>query len=95
LFWGSYEIKEIDEVISAVVLVNTDLDREKTVLENIKKLEGVEEAHALWGVYDLLVKVKTHSVDKLKELTQMQLKRLVGVSTTLTLMIVENEVGVH
>jgi len=95
LFWGSYEIKEIDEVTSAVVLVNTDLDREKTVLENIKKLEGVEEAHALWGVYDLLVKVKTHSVDKLKELTQMQLKRLVGVSTTLTLMIVENEVGVH
>ncbi len=79
-------------MISAVVLVNTDINQEKTVLENIKSLEGVEEAHALWGVYDLLVKVKAHSTEKLKELTQLQFKRLTGVSSTLTL-IVEKEVG--
>ncbi len=80
-------------MISAVILVNTNVDQEKIVVENIKNLEGVEEAHALWGVYDLLVKVKAHSIEKLKEFTQLQLKRLMGVSTTLTL-IMENELEV-
>ncbi len=78
-------------MLSAVVLVNTDFEQEKTVLESIKRLEGVEEAHALWGAYDLIVKVRANSVDKIKEITQLKLKHLIGVSTTLTLMIVDKE----
>ena len=41
-------------MIYAVVLVNTDLDSQDEVIDNMKLVEGVEEAHALYGVYDLL-----------------------------------------
>jgi DNA-binding Lrp family transcriptional regulator len=41
-------------MISAVVLVNTDLGSQDKVLESLKQIEGVQEAHALYGVYDLL-----------------------------------------
>ncbi len=75
-------------MVSAVVLVNTDVGEEKRVLENIKSLREVEEAHALWGVYDLMVKVKSNSVERLKETIKSGLRQA-GVSNVLTLMIVE------
>ena len=35
---------------TAYVLINTEIGFEFNVLEALKKVEGVEEAHNLWGV---------------------------------------------
>jgi DNA-binding Lrp family transcriptional regulator len=77
-------------MISAIVLVNTDLDSQDKVIESLKLVEGVEEAHALYGVYDLLIKIKAISFDKLKEIIKLRIKQLAGVTSSLTLMIVED-----
>jgi DNA-binding Lrp family transcriptional regulator len=53
-------------MISEVVLVNTDLNTQDTVLKSLRQVDGVEEARALYGVYDLLIKIKAISIDKLK-----------------------------
>ncbi len=74
-------------MISAVLLLNTDLNAQDDVLESIKQVEGVEEAHSLYGVYDLLVKVKADSIDELKNITKAQIKQVAGVTSSLTLMI--------
>jgi len=76
-------------MISAVVLVNTDIGEASKVLEDIKNVEGVEEAHAVWGIYDLMVKVKASSIDRLRELIRLRLQQMAGVSNTLTIMIVD------
>jgi DNA-binding Lrp family transcriptional regulator len=76
-------------MISAVVLVNTDLDAQKRVIESIRLVDGVEEAHALYGVYDLLIKIKGSSIDKLKEIAKLRIKPIAGVNSSLTLMIVQ------
>jgi DNA-binding Lrp family transcriptional regulator len=76
-------------MISAVVLVNTDLDAQDRVLESLKLVDGVEEAHALYGVYDLLVKIKGNSIEKLREITKFRIKPIAGVNSSLTLMIVQ------
>jgi DNA-binding Lrp family transcriptional regulator len=75
---------------SAVVLVNTDKDSQDKVKESIELIEGVEEAHALYGVYDLLVKIKAVSTKNLKEIIKYRIKQLAGVTSSLTLMIVED-----
>jgi DNA-binding Lrp family transcriptional regulator len=77
-------------MISAVVLVNTDLGAEAKVIENIKLVNGVEEAHALYGIYDLLIKIKAISIDKLKETIKLNIRPIAGVTSSLTLMIVED-----
>jgi DNA-binding Lrp family transcriptional regulator len=77
-------------MISAVVLVNTDLGSQDKVLESLKHVEGVEEAHALYGVYDLLVKIKAISIDKLKDITKLRIRQTNGVTSSLTLMIIED-----
>ena len=74
-------------MISAVLLVNTKLGEESKVLEKIKTVEGVEEAHALWGVYDLMIRIKAHSTDRLREIIKLHLRSLSGISNVLTLII--------
>jgi DNA-binding Lrp family transcriptional regulator len=65
-------------LISAVVLVNTDLDSQDRVIESLRLVDDVEEAHALYGVYDLLIKIKANSIDKLKEITKFRIKPIAG-----------------
>ncbi len=77
-------------MISAVILVTTSSGTQDKVLENIKLVEGVEEAHALYGVYDVLIKINGNSVDKLKEITKLRIKPIAGVNSYLTLMLVQD-----
>jgi DNA-binding Lrp family transcriptional regulator len=74
-------------MVSAVMLLNTDIDAQAAVVEDLRHVEGVEEAHELYGVYDLLLKVKVQSLDELRDLAKHRIKRVNGVTSTLTLMI--------
>ena len=76
-------------MIFAVILVNSDTDSQLKVLESLKNVEGVEETHALWGVYDFIVKIKAVSLEKLREILSLNIRKLAGVTSLLTLMIVE------
>lgn len=77
-------------MVSAVVLLNTDLEAQDEVAGNLRGIKGVQEAHALYGVYDFLVKVKADSIDDLKNVTQKRIKRVAGVTSSLTLMVEES-----
>ncbi|MFA7398806.1 MAG: Lrp/AsnC family transcriptional regulator [Candidatus Bathyarchaeia archaeon] len=74
-------------MVSAVVLVNTDLSAQNEVVDGLKLIEGVEEALALYGVYDYYVKVKANSIDELKAVTKSQIRKVTGVTSLLTLML--------
>jgi DNA-binding Lrp family transcriptional regulator len=76
-------------MVFAFVLVNTDLDAQARVLESIKRVEGIVEAHVLRSVYDLALKVKASSADKLKKIVSMSIRELSGVSNIMTIMLVE------
>ena len=48
---------------TAYVLLNTEIGAESQVLKDLKKIEGVEEAHNLWGVYDIIANIKAESME--------------------------------
>jgi len=48
---------------SAYILLNTEIGAENQVLKALKKIEGVEEAHNLWGVYDIIANVKADNME--------------------------------
>ena len=74
-------------MVSAVVLLNTDLGAQEEVVDNLRHINGVEEAHALYGVYDLLVRVKAKDLDDLRNMTKSQIKQVAGVTSSLTLVL--------
>jgi len=73
----------------ALVLINTELGCEGKVLKGLKRIEGVEEAYATYGVYDIILKVGAESTDKLKEVITQRIRRLDKVRSTLTMIITE------
>jgi len=74
---------------TAFVLINTEIGSEATVLETLKKVEGVNEAFAVYGVYDIIARVKADTMDKLKEIVTWRIRRLDKVRSTLTMIVVE------
>jgi len=74
---------------SAFVLINTEIGAESEVLKQLRGIEGVEEAHAVYGVYDIVAKVKAETMDKLKEIVTWNIRRLDKVRSTLTMVVIE------
>ena len=73
----------------AFVLINVESGSEEEVLEQIKKIEGVEEAYYSYGVYDIITKVKADSMEKLRETVTRKVRTIGRVRSTLTLIMME------
>ncbi len=74
---------------TAFVLINTEIGSEADVLKDLKKVEGVEEAYAVYGVYDIIARVTANTMDRLKEIVTWRVRRLDKVRSTLTMIVVE------
>ena len=77
-------------MVSAVVLLNTDFETSADLVDNLRSIKGVEEAHALYGIYDFLVKVKVDSIDDLRAMTSKRIKKVAGVTSSITLMVTDH-----
>jgi DNA-binding Lrp family transcriptional regulator len=73
----------------AYVLISVGSGAEERVLEEIRGIAEVQAAFVSYGVYDLVVKIKTDSMERLKELMSHRLRMIPNVRSTLTLVLVE------
>ncbi|HET8857803.1 MAG TPA: Lrp/AsnC ligand binding domain-containing protein [Nitrososphaeraceae archaeon] len=74
---------------SAFVLLNTELGSEDAIVRDLKNLEGVREVFQVYGVYDIIAKVESDTMDKVKETITWKLRKLTGVKSTLTMIVME------
>jgi DNA-binding Lrp family transcriptional regulator len=75
----------------AFVFINTEPASMPEVLKKIKAVEGVKEAEMVYGVYDIVAKVKTETMDQLKQIISFKIRMLANVLTTNTLLVVRQE----
>jgi len=73
----------------AFVLINAEIGSEEEVLKELKKVEGVVEAYVVYGVYDVVAKIRADTMDKLKDVVTWHVRRLNKVRSTLTMIVVE------
>lgn len=71
----------------AYVLVDCEVGAEDPVLNDLKKLKNVVEAHKSFGLYDIIVKVEADHMGVLKEIVFQNIRGLKKVRSTLTLII--------
>jgi DNA-binding Lrp family transcriptional regulator len=72
---------------TAFVLINTETGSK--VLSDLKKIDGVQEAFAVYGVYDIVARINADSMVKLKELITWRIRRLENIKSTLTMIVME------
>jgi DNA-binding Lrp family transcriptional regulator len=73
----------------AFVLINTEIGSESEVLGSLRKIDAVVEAYMVYGVYDVVAKVRADTMDKLKEIVTWHVRRLDKVRSTLTMIVIE------
>jgi DNA-binding Lrp family transcriptional regulator len=71
------------------VLMNVELGSEDKVLKEVRMVPNVKECHRVYGVYDMIAKVEADSMEKLKEIVTWKIRRLEGVRSTLTTVVME------
>jgi len=73
----------------AFVLINADLGAEEQLVKELRGIEFVKEVYVVYGVYDIVCKVESETMEKVKETITWKIRRLDRVRSTLTMIVVE------
>ena len=74
---------------TSYVLMSLAVGSDEKVVSEVLNLPNVKECHRVYGVYDMIVKVEADSMDHLKEVITWKIRRLDGVRSTLTMIVME------
>ncbi len=70
----------------AYVLINCDTGFEESIIEQLKKMDDIKTVQGTLGVYDIIAKIESQKPDKLKEAIIGDIRKLIHVKSTLTLL---------
>jgi DNA-binding Lrp family transcriptional regulator len=73
----------------AFVLMNAELGSEDSLVSDLRKLDSVKEVYQVYGVYDIVAQVEADTMEKVKETITWKLRKLTGVKSTLTMIVME------
>ena len=76
---------------TAYDLINCDLGSEDDIIKELKKLPEGVEVSGVFGVYDIIVRIRSDSMDKLREVVTWNVRRIDKVRSTLTMMVIEGQ----
>ena len=70
----------------AYVLINCELGSEESIIEQLKKLEQVKEAFETFGAHDIMAKLESDNLEKIRETISWQVQKIDKIRSTITLM---------
>ena len=73
----------------AFVLINADMGSENKILNELQKIDTVEEVHIVYGVYDVAAKIQAETMEQLKNIVTWKVRQLNNVRSSLTLIVIE------
>ena len=75
----------------AFLFINVNPGSENEVLERLREVHEVKESYFVYGVYDIVAKVETDSMERLKEVISSKVRTLDNIRSTLTTIVVEGK----
>ena len=65
--------------------MNCNLGEEKTVIEALKKINGIKEAHGTLGLYDIVAQIESTTDEKIQEIVTQQIRKIPKIQSSMTL----------
>jgi DNA-binding Lrp family transcriptional regulator len=78
---------------TAYILVNCILGSEENVIKEIAEVSDVKEVRGTYGVHDIFVKVKSDTTESLNHTITRKIRRISGITSTVTLVVIEAQGG--
>ncbi|MEX0764883.1 MAG: Lrp/AsnC ligand binding domain-containing protein [Nitrosopumilaceae archaeon] len=79
------------------ILLNSDLGSDVEIIKQIKEILDKEgksvqyEVQGVYGVYDIVVKITSDSIDHLRNIITNKIRKIDKVYSTLTMMVIEEQ----
>lgn len=79
------------------ILLNSDLGSDVEIIKQIKEILDKEgksvqyEVQGVYGVYDIVVKITSNSMDHLRNIITNKIRKIDKVYSTLTMMVIEEQ----
>jgi DNA-binding Lrp family transcriptional regulator len=71
-------------VVTAYILIQTEVGKAAQVAKDIIDITGVQQAQAVTGPYDVIVRAEAQNIDELGQLVVAQVQAVAGITRTLT-----------
>jgi DNA-binding Lrp family transcriptional regulator len=71
-------------VVTAYILIQTEVGKAAQVAKDIIDITGVQQAQAVTGPYDVIVRAEAQNIDELGQLVVARVQAVHGITRTLT-----------
>jgi DNA-binding Lrp family transcriptional regulator len=71
-------------VVTAYILIQTEVGKAAQVAKDILDITGVQQAQAVTGPYDVIVRAEARNIDELGQLVVAGVQAVDGITRTLT-----------
>ena len=75
---------------SAFLLINCIIGLQDNVINELKKLSEFVDIYRVQDTYDIIAKINANSEEELQEFTISNIRKIKGIKSTLTLVIVKH-----
>jgi DNA-binding Lrp family transcriptional regulator len=79
-------------VTSAFLLINIEFSFGDEVMMKLRNMPEVVDIYMVQGMYDIIAKVELDGEEELKELVSEHIRKVEGISGTVTIMIAQGKV---
>jgi len=76
---------------TAIVLANSEVGKESDIIDALAKFKEVEEAYLVYGVYDIVAKVNSDTMEGLESVITQRVRQIPAIRSTLTLIVSRQE----
>lgn len=79
-------------MVKAYVLIKTVSGEEDSVIKELIKLSVTEEAHKVFGPYDIVVEVRGRDMEAIVDILLTKIRPILGILETQSLLVIDGEV---
>ena len=78
---------------TAYIFINCALGSEENIIKEIATIPEVKEVRGTYGVHDIFVKVKSDTMESLNHIILIKIRRISGITSTVTMAVIEAQGG--
>ena len=78
--------------MKAYVLIKAQIGKEDSVLREVLSLSVTDEAHKVFGLYDIVAEVRGRDMETLVEIITTKLRKIEGIEDTQSILVIDIEI---
>ncbi len=79
-------------MVKAYILIKAHVGQEDAVLREVLELSVTEEAHKVFGPYDIVAEVRGRDMETLVEIITQKVRRIKGIEDTQSILVIDTEI---